>query len=77
MNRESLNSLHPLEIDEPIEGYTRSAGRKAQHLGPLFTIERLEGPPPPNNDGVRACVSVVLRRGSPLVNVNIRRPRNE
>lgn len=74
MNRESLDSLYPLEIDETIERHTRSAGRKAQHLGPFFAIERLESPPPPNDNGVRACVSVVFRRSSPLIDVDIRRP---
>lgn len=77
MNRKSLNPLHPLEINEAIEGHTRSASRKAQNLGPLFTIERLESSPPPYNDGIRACVSVVFRCSSPLINVNVRRPRNE
>lgn len=77
MNRESLYSLYSLEIDETIERDTRSASRKAQHLGPFFAIERLESSPPPNDDGVRACVSVVFRRRSPLVDVNIRRPGDE
>ena len=39
MNRESLDSLDSLQIDETIERHTRGACRKAQHLCPLFTIE--------------------------------------
>ena len=75
--REALSPLDTLELDETPEGHARSSRGEAEDLRPLFAVERLERAPEPNNDGVRARVAVVLRRGPPLVDVDVGRARDE
>ena len=71
MDRESLYSLHPLELGEPVQGNLGCAGCKRQNLGSLVAIEGLEGTPPPDNVGVRAGVADVLSSSAPFIHVNV------
>lgn len=77
MDREPLNTLYALQIDEPAKRDARRARREAEHLGTLISRERLECAPPPDDDWVRGRVAVVLRRSAPLVDVNVRCARDE
>jgi len=72
-----LHSLHPLQVNEPSKWYTRGSCCETQNLGPLLPVERLQCSPPPNNDRVRACVSVVLGCSSPFVHINVRCSRDK
>ena len=71
MNGESLDTLDTLQIHEASKGYTRRACGEAEDLRPLFTVERFECSPPPNDNGIRASVSVVLCSSTPFVYVDI------
>lgn len=77
VDRESLYSLHTLELGEPVQGHLGCASCKRQNLGSLVAIEGLEGTPPPNNVGVRAGVADVFSRSAPLIDVNVRSSRDE
>ena len=77
MDGESLDTLDTLQVHEAAEGNTRSASREAEHLRPLFAVERLECAPPPYDDRVGARVAVVLRCGPPLVDVDVGRAGDE
>ena len=75
--REALGALNTLELDETAERHARGSRGEAEHLRALFTVERLERAPEPNNDGIRARVAVVLCRRPPLVDVDVGSARDE
>lgn len=77
MDGESLDTLDTLELGEAAEGYSRGTSSEAQYLGPLFSVERLQSTPPPDDDWIRTRVSVVLSRSTPFVNIDIRSTRDE
>lgn len=72
MDREPLDTLHALQFRKAAEGYSRGTGSEAQYLRPLFSIEGLQRTPPPDDDGIGTRVAVVLGRGTPLVNIDVR-----
>src|ERR1700676_4831151 len=73
MDRESLHTLHALQIYEAAERHTGGTGGKTEDLGSLVAVERLECSPPPNNYWVRAGVAIVFCRRAPFVYVDVRR----
>lgn len=77
VDREPLSALYALQVDEAVQRNTRRARREAEHLRSLLARERLQGAPEPHDDGVRACVAVVLGRGPPLVDVDVGGTRDE
>ena len=77
VDREALHSLHALKIRKASQGYTRGPCCETEHLRALVTVERLECSPPPDDDRIRAGVTMVLCSTSPLVNVDVRRSRNQ
>ena len=77
MDGESLDTLDTLQLGEAAEGHSRGAGSEAQYLGPLFSVERLQSTPPPDDDWIRTRVAIVLGRSTPFVNIDIRSARDE
>jgi hypothetical protein len=77
MNREPLHALHTLEVYEPIERDAGGAGSKTEDFCSLIAIERLEDSPPPYNDRVRTIITVVVRRRSPFIHINVRCTGNQ
>jgi hypothetical protein len=77
MNRESLYTLHPLQIYETAERHAGGTGGKTEDLGSLVTVERLECSPPPNDYWVRAGVAIVFCRRAPFIYVNVWRAGNK
>lgn len=77
MDGEPLDTLYTLQLREAVEGDARSASSEAQNLGPLFSVERLQRTPPPDDDWVGTGVAVVLGRSTPLVDINVRSARNQ
>ena len=74
---EPLYSLHSLQVDKPSQWHTRGSCRETQNFGPLLSVERLQRSPPPDDNRVRARVSIVLGRSPPLIHINVRRSRNK
>ena len=77
VDRKALGALDALEIAEAVQRYTRCARSEAEQLGTLVARERLERAPPPDNDWIGAGVAVVFSGGTPLINVNVRRARDQ
>lgn len=75
MDTESLGTLHTLKLDETSQRNTGCSSSKAQHLGSLFSVKGLQRSPPPHDRRVGASISVVLCRGPPFIDVDVRRPR--
>ena len=77
VDREPLDTLDTLQVDEAAERHAGCARSEAEDLGSLLTVERLERSPPPDNDGVGAGVAVVLRRSAPFVYIDVRGSRDQ
>ena len=77
VDREPLGTLNTLEIAEAIQRYARCTGCEAEQLGTLVAREGLERTPPPDNYWIGAGVPVVFGGGTPLINVNVRRARDQ
>ena len=79
-DRESLGTLNTLKIAEVVQAYTRCARSEAEQLGTLVAREGLERAAPPDNDWIGAGVAgvaVVFSDDTPLINVDVRRARDQ
>lgn len=74
---EPLGALDSLEVPKAIKRDTRRAGGEAEQFCALIPSEGLEGAPPPDDDRVRASITVVLGRSAPLIDIYIRRSRDQ
>jgi hypothetical protein len=74
---ELLDAMYALEVRKPAEGDAARACREGEYLGALLPTEALERPPPPYDRRVGRVVAVVLRRCSPLVDIDVWRSRDE
>src|SRR6267154_3219502 len=77
MNGESLHALDTLQIHESTKWYPRGTSSKTKNLSSLFSIEGLQGSPPPHYHRVRACVATILSSRAPFVHIDIRSAGDE
>lgn len=77
MDVETVDAVHAFELLESIERHLASTGDKLQQLGQFFFVKRSDCSPEPLDLWRRRIVVVILSISFPIVNINIRKTRDQ